>query len=65
MSHSICRKIDDPNTITIISAFTSAEQAAAGRDDPELYAAVGDAGVVGEPSVGVFEEVEAVDHRTS
>lgn len=58
VSHSVNRAVDDPNLITIISAFRSAQEAAAWRDDPELRAAVGEAGVVGAPTVGVFEQVE-------
>lgn len=46
-------------TVIIIATFASRDQAVAWRDDPELRAAVADAGVVGRPRVAIYEQVEA------
>jgi heme-degrading monooxygenase HmoA len=62
VSHTIGRDLDEPDLIIIVATFTSAEQAIAWRDHPELRDAIGRAGIVGEPTVGVFEVVDAIGH---
>jgi hypothetical protein len=61
-SHTVGRDVDDPDLITVVATFASAEQAIAWRDNPELRDAIGSAGLMGEPTVGVFDVVEVLDH---
>lgn len=60
--YQVGRSVDDPDDITIVAAFESLDQAASWRDDPELRVAMADAGVIGEPRVGIFQRVDALEH---
>jgi hypothetical protein len=60
--HRINRGVDDPNNITIVSGFASADTAIAFRDNPGLKEAMGRAGVVGHPRFELYEEVESVQY---
>jgi hypothetical protein len=54
---SVSRGFDDPNHVLIVAGFDTLAPATAWRDDPELRTAIA-AGIVGEPRVGVFEQVD-------
>lgn len=58
--HRLNRSVDNPNNITVVAGFETAEAARAFHSDPELKAAMGDAGVTSPPRIELFEEVEAV-----
>jgi heme-degrading monooxygenase HmoA len=58
-SHRVSRNVDDPNSITIVAAFDSLDDARAWRDNPELRTAFAGAGIVGVPRVEIHEEVGA------
>ena len=54
------RAVDDPNLVAVVSGFASLESAQAFLDHPDLKAKMGEAGVVGEPRIEIYEEVEAI-----
>lgn len=58
--HRINRNVDNPDNITVVAGFDTAEKALDFRDDPALKGAMADAGVVGTPRFEIFEEVESV-----
>jgi hypothetical protein len=60
--HRINRSVDDPNNITVVAGFESAETARGFANDPALKEAMGRAGVTSAPRVEVYEEVESVQY---
>lgn len=54
------RSVDDPSMVTVVSGFTSLETLRAFIGDPELKSKMMEAGVVGEPRIEIYEEVEAI-----
>ncbi len=56
----INRSVDDPNMITVVSGFDSLDTLNGFLSNPELKAAMQRAGVVGEPRIEVYEEVEVI-----
>jgi heme-degrading monooxygenase HmoA len=60
--HRLNRNVDDPNNVTVVCGWNSAEDAIAFRDNPELKSKMGDAGVAGPPRFEIFEEVESVQY---
>jgi hypothetical protein len=54
------RSIDDPNMITVVCGFRSVDAATAFLASPELKAKMIEAGVIGEPRIEIYEEVEAI-----
>lgn len=54
------RRVDDPNTIAVVSGFESVEKAEAFVNDPELKEAMDRAGVSAPPRIEMYEEVEAI-----
>jgi heme-degrading monooxygenase HmoA len=60
--HRLNRNIENPNNVTVVAGFDTAEAAEQFRDDPELKDAMGEAGVVGAPRFEIFEEVESVQY---
>jgi len=58
--HRINRNLDNPDNITVVAGFDTADKALNFRDDPDLKGAMADAGVVGTPRFEIFEEVESV-----
>lgn len=60
--HRINRKVDNPNSIAVVSGFESLEAATAFRDSPELKDAMGRAGVTSAPRIELFSEVESVQY---
>ena len=60
--HSLYRAQDDPNTIVIVTAFSSADGARASLKDPSLKEAMGRAGVDSDPQIWIVDEVESVSY---
>jgi len=54
------RAVDDPNTVAVVAGFETLEAANAFLGSPELKAKMEEAGVVGEPRIEIYEEVEAI-----
>lgn len=60
--HRINRSVDNQNNITVVAGFDTAEAAQQFRDNPDLKAALGDAGVTSAPRFEIFEEVESIQY---
>lgn len=60
--HRINRNVDNPNNITVISGFESLDAAKAFRENPDLKAALGRAGVTSAPRIEMYNEVESVQY---
>ncbi|HSV39995.1 MAG TPA: hypothetical protein VLI04_14650 [Nocardioidaceae bacterium] len=60
--HRLNRNIENPDNITVVAGFETLEGAQGFRDNPELKAAMGGAGVTSAPRFEIFEEVEAVQY---
>jgi hypothetical protein len=60
--HRINRLVDDPNVITVVAGFASADAARAFVENPDLASAMQRAGVMSEPRIEIHEEVEAVQY---
>lgn len=58
----INRSLEDPNNITVVHVFDDEATARAFVTNPELAAAMGNAGVTSAPRIELFEEVEARVH---
>lgn len=54
------RSVDDPNLITIVAGFASLDQLKAFVADPTLKERMHEAGVVGQPRIEIYEEVEVI-----
>lgn len=54
------RSVDDPNMVAVVCGFESVEAAEAFLGNPDLKAKMAEAGVVGEPRIEIYEEVEAI-----
>jgi hypothetical protein len=54
------RSVDDHNLITVVAGFASLDTLRAFIDDPELKAKMQEAGVVGQPRVEIYEEIEVL-----
>lgn len=54
------RSVDDRNNVTVVAGFTSMEALKGFMDDPELKKKMMDAGVVGEPRIEIYEEVDVI-----
>ncbi len=57
--HRVNRSVDDPNNITVVAGFDTAEAARSFVEDPALAEKMHDAGVIGAPRIELFEEVES------
>jgi heme-degrading monooxygenase HmoA len=60
--HEVYRSPDDPNEVTVVTHFSSGEQAKAFAESPSLREAMERAGVVGKPVITWLEEVERVTY---
>ena len=60
--HRINRSVDSPDTIAVISGFSDLDTAQAFFANPDLADAMKRAGVVGEPRIELYEELEAVQY---
>ncbi len=54
------QKVDDPIMVTVVAGFDSLDTLNAFVGDPRLKEAMQEAGVVGEPRIEIYEEVEAI-----
>ncbi|MDH3731514.1 MAG: cyclase [Acidimicrobiia bacterium] len=54
------RSVDDPNLVTVVSGYESLETLQSFMGDPKLKEAMQAAGVLGEPRIEIYEEVEAL-----
>jgi hypothetical protein len=62
--HIIYRSLDDPNLVTVVNAFPSAEAARAFTADPSLPEAMHRAGVDSDPHIEMDEQAEDVSYQT-
>jgi hypothetical protein len=60
--HRVNRLVDSPNTVTVVVGFATAEAANTFLSAPDDRSAMERSGVVGEPRVELYEEVEAVEY---
>lgn len=60
--HRVNRAVDNPNNITVIAGFETAEAALDFGDNPGLKDAMERGGVTSAPRVELFEEVESVQY---
>jgi hypothetical protein len=60
--HRVNRAIGDPNLILVVAGFESEAKARAFGADPGLADAMKRAGVVGEPRIEMYEELEAIQY---
>jgi quinol monooxygenase YgiN len=56
------RKVDEPNTITVVAGFESVEAAEGMINSPDLKAAMDRAGVTAAPRIELYEETEAITY---
>jgi hypothetical protein len=54
------RSVDEPNLITVVAGFDSLDQLKAFAADPTLKERMHEAGVVGQPRIEIYEEVEVI-----
>lgn len=54
------RAIDDPNTIAVVSGFDTVEEVDAFMGSDDLRAKMAEAGVIGEPRIEIYREVEVI-----
>jgi hypothetical protein len=60
--HRVNRMIGDPNVVLLVAGFESAEEAQAFGRSPGLADAMKRSGVVGEPRVEMYEELESIQY---
>jgi uncharacterized protein (DUF1330 family) len=60
--HRLYQSLDDPNEVVVSVEFPSEERARGFLADPALMEEMEQAGVQGQPTVVVCEEVEAVSY---
>jgi hypothetical protein len=60
--HRLNRNVENDNNITVVAGFDTVEAAQQFRDNPDLKAALGSAGVQGPPRFEIFEEVESIQY---
>lgn len=54
------RSVDDSNMVVVVAGFDSLDEAEAFLGSAELREKMGEAGVIGEPRIEIYEEVEAI-----
>ena len=54
--------IGDPNMILVVAGFETEAEAKAFRADPGLADAMKRSGVVGEPRIEMYEELESIQY---
>jgi len=54
------RAIDDPNTIAVVSGIDTVEEVDAFMGSDDLRAKMAEAGVIGEPRIEIYREVEVI-----
>jgi heme-degrading monooxygenase HmoA len=58
--HTVTRTVEDPNQLVVVNEFATVEGAQAFMADPSLADAMQRAGVDGEPTIYLVDEVEDV-----
>jgi len=58
----INRNVENPNNVTIVQGFDSAEVAQTFLANPSLQATIASAGVTSEPRIELYEEVDAIEY---
>ena len=64
VGHRVLRRSDDPNTVTVLTEFRDRAQAEAFLADASLRAAMGRAGVEGDPEITFWEVAEEVGYSS-
>ena len=54
------RSLDDPNVVAVVTGFDTLEEIQAFMESDELRAKMAEAGVVGEPRIELYREVESI-----
>lgn len=57
--YRVNRNAENPNNIAVVHGFENEQAARAYVNDPELAAAMGEAGATSAPRIEMYEEVEA------
>ena len=60
--HRVNRLVGDPDMILVVAGFDSEKAAQAFTADPGLADAMKRAGVVGEPRIEMYEELESIQY---
>lgn len=60
--HRVNRMIGDPNMVLVVAGFETEAQALAFRANPGLAEAMKRSGVVGEPRIEMYEELESIQY---
>ncbi|MGA9595200.1 MAG: cyclase [Acidimicrobiia bacterium] len=58
----IDRNVENPNNVTVVQGYDSAEVAQAFLNNPSLRAALASAGITSEPRIELYEEVDAIEY---
>jgi hypothetical protein len=54
------RGVDNPNVVTVVAGFDSLDTLKTFASDPQLRELMHQAGVLGEPRIEIYEEVEVI-----
>jgi len=57
--YRVNRNVENPNNVAVVHGFENQQAAQAYVNDPELAAAMGEAGATSAPRIEFYEEVEA------
>lgn len=60
--HRINRLIGDPTMILVVAGFDTEAEARAFRADPGLADAIKRSGIIGEPRIEMYEELESIQY---
>jgi len=60
--HRINRMISDPSMILVVAGFETEAKARAFGADPRLADAIKRSGIVGEPRIEMYEELEFIEY---
>lgn len=60
--HRINRMVGDPGMVLVVAGFETEAEARAFRTNPGLADAMKRSGIVGEPRIEMYEEVESIQY---
>jgi hypothetical protein len=60
--HRINRLVGDPGMVLVVAGFETVAEAQAFRANPALADAMKRSGIVGEPRIEMYEEVESIQY---
>ena len=60
--HRINRMVGDPSMVLVVAGFATEAEALAFRTNPGLADAMKRSGIVGEPRIEMYEEVESIQY---